>query len=207
MRLFTKRRLRTEKKRREVGNSPPRRGKVNGCVEWCPDWGQWAFCLPRRALWTWSTVISRVFWWWGSFPRLFRGALETRGSVFRVLGEETLFSFLGRWGREGAATHVVRIVFHSMSLIQTVLISCKQSLQWWFHCMRLQTCVGSVFVGVTTLLWCTTDGMCTSGIGNSTRLLQVYVSMDGGGLRPSGPSSGRSGSVRVYIRVMRNLCT
>ena len=28
----------------------------------------------------------------------------------------------------------------------------KQSLQWWFRCIGLQTCVGSVCVGGTTLM-------------------------------------------------------
>ena len=58
-------------------------------------------------------------------------------------------------GREGAASHGVRIVIHSMSVLQTTLISIlyKQSLQWWFHCMRLQACVGSVCVGGTALIY------------------------------------------------------
>ncbi len=45
-------------------------------------------------------------------------------------------------------------MFHSMSVLQTVLISIlyKQSLKWWFHCMRLQSCVDSVCVGVTSLM-------------------------------------------------------
>ena len=57
-------------------------------------------------------------------------------------------------GREGATAHGVRIVFHSMSALQTALISIlyKQSLQWWFRCMRLQSCVGSVCVGGTALM-------------------------------------------------------
>ena len=46
------------------------------------------------------------------------------------------------------------LCFHSMSVLQTALISIlyKQSLQWWFRCMRLQACVGSVCVGCTTLM-------------------------------------------------------
>ena len=55
-------------------------------------------------------------------------------------------------GREGTAVHGVRIVFNSMSVLQTDLISIlyKQSLQWWFRCRRLKECVGSVCVGGTT---------------------------------------------------------
>ena len=57
-------------------------------------------------------------------------------------------------GREDVSVHGVRIVFHSMSSLKTDLISIlyKQSLQWWFPCMRLQTCVGSVCVGGTALM-------------------------------------------------------
>ena len=39
-------------------------------------------------------------------------------------------------------------------------------------------------------------------LGSAARRVSFYESMDGGGVRPSGPSSGSSDSVRVYIRVM-----
>jgi hypothetical protein len=57
-------------------------------------------------------------------------------------------------GREGATAHGVRIVFHSMSALQTALISIlyEQSLEWWFRCMRLKACVGSVYVWGTALM-------------------------------------------------------
>ncbi len=38
-------------------------------------------------------------------------------------------------------------------------------------------------------------------MGSETRRVSFYVSMVGGGLRLSGPSSGTNGSVRVYRRV------
>ena len=46
------------------------------------------------------------------------------------------------------------LCFHSMSSLQTDLISIsyKHSLQWWFLCMQLQACVGSVCVGDTALM-------------------------------------------------------
>ena len=75
----------------------------------------------------------------------------------------------------------------------------KQSLQWWFRFMRLQTCVGSVCVGGTTLMCL---GRECEGLGSATRLVSFYSSLVGGGLRLSGPSSGGNGSVRVYRRVI-----
>ena len=66
---------------REVDNSSPSRGMVNRCVGWFSDWGQWVVCPRRRALWACSSVISLGFWWWGSFPCLFRGTLGTRRSA------------------------------------------------------------------------------------------------------------------------------
>ena len=65
--------------------------------------------------------------------------------------------------------------------------------------MRLQVCVGSVCVGGTGLMCHRRE--CVR-LGSATRLIFFYTSLVGGGLRPSGPSSGSSGSVRVYIRVM-----
>ena len=108
-------------------------------------------------------------------PRVDVGAvrMDTSASASSHLGSVVSGSrkggdivfFLGRWGREGDTVHGVQIVFHSMSTLQTDLIPIlyKQSLQWWFRCMRLQTCVGSVCV--------VADGMCTVGFGNSTSLL------------------------------------
>ena len=104
-------------------------------------------------------------------------------------------------GREGAAAHGVRIVFHSMSALQTALISIlyKQSVQWWFHCMRLQECVGSVCVGGTELMC---RGRECVRLGSATRHISFYTPLVGGGLRLSCPSSGSNGSVRVYGRVI-----
>ena len=75
----------------------------------------------------------------GIFPVSVPGCFGDEGVCSFGFWEEILFSFLGRWGREGTSVHGVRIVFHSMSRFQTVLISIfyTQSLQWWFHCMRL----------------------------------------------------------------------
>ena len=44
-------------------------------------------------------------------------------------------------------------------------------------------------------------------LGSSTRLVSFYTSLVGGGLRLSGSSSGRNGSVRVYRSVIRTLCS
>jgi hypothetical protein len=65
--------------------------------------------------------------------------------------------------------------------------------------MRLQTCVGSVCVGDTTLMY---RGWECARLGSSTRHVSFYASLVGGGLRLSRPSSGRNGSVRVYRRVI-----
>ena len=69
------------------------------------------------------------------FPSSVPGCFGDEGVCSFGFWEETLFSFLGRWGREDTVVHGVRIVFHSMSQLQTVLISIlyKQSLQWWFR--------------------------------------------------------------------------
>jgi hypothetical protein len=85
-------------------------------------------------------------------------------------------------GREGAATHGVRIVFHSMSVLQKALISIlyKQSLQWWFRYVRVQACVGSVCVGGTVLMFLGRD------VHNWVRQLDVS------------PST-RRWSVEVYV--------
>ncbi len=104
------------------------------------------------------SMINRNFAWFlmmGIFPASVPGCFGDEGVCSFGLWEETLFSFLGRWGREVVSVHAVRIVFHSMSRLQTDLISIlyKQSLKWWFRCMRLQACVGSVCVGGTTLMY------------------------------------------------------
>ena len=65
----------------------------------------------------------------------------------------------------------------------TCFILYKQSLQWWFRCMRLQACVGSVCVGGTALMC---RGRECARLGSATRLIFFYVSLVGGGLRPSG---------------------
>ncbi len=64
--------------------------------------------------------------------------------------------------------------------------------------IRLQKCVGSVCVGVTTLMPRTG----CPRLGSATRHVSFYVSLVGGGLRLSGPSSGSNGSVRVHRSVM-----
>ena len=50
-------------------------------------------------------------------------------------GDEGVCSVVTGMGREDVTAHVY-----------------KNSLQWWFHCIRLETCVGSVCVGGTTLM-------------------------------------------------------
>ena len=56
--------------------------------------------------------------------------------------------------REDTTSHGVQVVFTSMSHLQTVHISIlyEKSLQWWFHCRWLQTCVGPVCVRGTELM-------------------------------------------------------
>jgi len=113
-------------------------------------------------------------------------------------------------GREGSTTHGVRVMFTScrvfnetkiyifMFCIICFILSYK-SLKWWFHCIRLQTCVGSVCVGGLSLMC---HGRECARLGSGTRLIFFYVTLVGGGLRPSGTSSGSSGSVRsveVYV--------
>ncbi len=80
----------------------------------------------------------------------------------------------------------------------------KQPLQWGFHCMRLQTCVGSVCVGDTTLMC---RGRECARWGSATRHFSFYASLVGGGLRPSGTSSGSTGSVRICRSVIRTIYT
>ena len=70
----------------------------------------------------------------------------------------------------------------------------KQSLQW-----RLQACVGSVCVGGTALMC---RGRECARLGSATRRVSFFVSLVGGGLRLSRPSSGSNGSVRLYRRVI-----
>ncbi len=77
------------------------------------------------------------------------------GLQFRVQdGEEKLFAFWVGGEEKAPRPMEFELCFHSMSALQTDLISIlyKQSLQWWFHCMLLQTCVGSVCVGATALM-------------------------------------------------------
>jgi hypothetical protein len=69
--------------------------------------------------------------------------------------------------------------------------------------MRLQAYVGSVFVGGTALMC---RGRECARLGSATRRVSFYASLGGGGLRPSGTSSGSTGiSVRKYISAMRTL--
>ena len=65
--------------------------------------------------------------------------------------------------------------------------------------MGLKTCVGLVRVRGTAL-------MC-HGLDSATRRVSFYSSLDGGGLRPSGPSSGSTGSVRMYTVSARERST
>ena len=81
--------------------------------------------------------------------------------------EESLFLFLGRWYRGWEKKESWTKKFKLCSLHDTpsnrpkfmylLCIICfilyKQSLQWWFHCMRLQACVCSVCVGGTALMY------------------------------------------------------
>jgi hypothetical protein len=63
------------------------------------------------------------------------------------------------------------------------------------YATRLQACVGSVCVGGTALMY---RGRECARLGSATQRI-FYASLVGGGLRPSGPSSGSSDSVRVYM--------
>ena len=109
----------------------------------------------------------------GLLSRLFRGTLGMRESTVSDSGRRQWFFFSAP--RPMAVSAVV------VSLI------------------RLQTCVGSVCVGGTVLMC---RGWECARIGSATRRVSFYVSLVGGGLRLSRPSSGRNGSVRVYRRVI-----
>ncbi len=108
-------------------------------------------------------------------------------------------------GREGAAAHGVRVVFTScrdlkqpkiyVFALYYMFILYKQSLQWWFRCIRLQVCVGLVCVGDAALMCL---GRECARLGLVNRRVSFYLSLVGGGLRLSGPSLGRNGCVRVY---------
>jgi hypothetical protein len=127
--------------------------------------------------------------------------------------EESLFLFLGRWYRGWEEKAPRSMKFELCSLHDTssnspkfmylICIICfilyQQSLQWWFRCLRLQTCVGSVCVEDTSLMF---RGRECARLGSATRRVSFYVSLVGGGLRLSRPSSGSNGSVRVYRRVI-----
>ena len=123
--------------------------------------------------------------------------------------------------REGFTDHGVRVMFTSVAFKETKLyvfmfciicfilyyhntkhikpVSLYVTTGMWFHFTRLQACVGSLCVGNTTLMC---RGRECARLGSATRCIFFYESLVGGGLRPSGPSSGSSGSVRVYIRDM-----
>jgi hypothetical protein len=98
----------------------------------------------------------------------------------------------------------------SMSRLQTAQILCihvlyytfsyEQSLQWWFRCMRLQTCFGPVCVWDTTLMTLMYLGWECVRLDSTTRRVSFYASLSGGGLRPSGSSSGSTVGTRIYIR-------
>ncbi len=110
------------------------------------------------------------------------------------------------WGRGGLQCRILGGVItlsnrpKFMYLLCIIcFISYTQSLQWWFRCMRLQTCVGSVCVGDTTLMC---HGRECARLGSTTRRVSFYASMVGGGLRLSRPSSGSNSRVRVYRRVI-----
>jgi hypothetical protein len=158
----------------------------------------------------------------GFVTRWKEGSVRDSGSFLGVGG-------IGM-GREGDTTH--RVMFHCMSHLRTsqnfylcsvsyfgglirtfqgwrglwvteLPILHKQSLWWWFHCIRLQVCVGSVCVGDTSLM-CrgrdVHDWVRQLDSSPSTRhwSVEVYVSHGPG-------SSGRNGSVRVYRSVIRTL--
>ena len=123
--------------------------------------------------------------------------------------KESLFLFLGRWyrGWEEKAPRTMKFELCSLDdassnrpkFMYLLCIICfilyTQSLQWWFPCVRLQACVGSVCVGGTTLMC---RGRECARLGSATRRVSFYASLVGGGLR----LSGSNGSVRVYRRVI-----
>ena len=149
----------------------------------------------------------------GVFSSVCSGVLWGRGGLqCRILGG-VIVSFLGRWyrGWEEKAPRPMKFELCSLhdapsnspKFMYLLCIICfilyKQSLQWWFRCMRLQTCVGSVCVGGTALMYL---GRECARFGLATRRVSFYASLVGGGLRLSRPSSGSNGSVRVYRRVI-----
>ena len=153
------------------------------------------------------SMIIRNFVWFlmmGIFPASVPGCFWDEGVCSFGFWEETLFSFLEKRRHHGPwSSNCVSL----LSRLQTDLISKlhKQSLQWWFRRIRLQSCVGSVCVGDTTLMCHGRD--VHDWVRQPSRRVSFYTSLDGGGLRPSGPSSGNNGSVQVYIRVIRTLYT
>ncbi len=137
-------------------------------------------------------VVLRLRWWKEDFMSMLNrnfARLLMMGAFSRVCSGLGVIRTLQGWsGSQGTELPILY----------------KQSLQWWFRCMRLQACVGSVCVGCTALMC---RGRECARLGSATRRVSFCASLDGGGLRPAGSSSESSGSVRVYIRALRTLYT
>ena len=72
--------------------------------------------------------------------------------------------------------------------------------------MCLQTCVGPVCVRGTVLMYRGRE-CARFTVGSGTRHVSFHTSLDGGGLRVTGPYSGNTGSVRIYRITMRTIYT
>jgi hypothetical protein len=113
-------------------------------------------------------------------------------------------------GREDTTDHGVRVMFTSCRAFKQTKI---YVFMFCIICFILYKQSLTVLVSLNA-----TEDMCWFGVcwghgpygecerlGSETRRIFFYASLVAGGLRSSGSSSGRTGSVRVYIRVMRTL--
>jgi hypothetical protein len=145
----------------------------------------------------------------GLLPRLFQGALGNEGVCSVGFWEDTLVLFLGRWYREWEEKAPRSMEFELCSLHVTsqtdqiyVFMSCIMSY--------IIKAVSVVADATTYMCWFCVWGGHGTGVsqtgckrlGSATRRVSFYVSLVGGGLRLSGPSSGNNGGVRVYRRVI-----
>ena len=112
-----------------------------------------------------------------------------------------MFLFFGGWYREWEEKASRPMEFELCSLLSRLkqpkfyvfmfciicFISYKQSLQWWFRCMRLQACFGSVCVGGTTLMC---RGRECARLGSATRRIFFYALWSVEVYVPQGPHQG-----------------
>ena len=186
----------------------------------------------RRDLQVCSTVTFRGFWWHdgGLFLDLFRAychvVLNEGLSSGGLSGGLCGFCWEGGWHRGWEEKKTRPMEFKLCSLLlfpfhvfeQTrIFVShvlyykflYKQSLK----CPKVFPVCDSVGMSWVRCVWgarhwCVTDWNQCVGIGSGTRRVVFYVSLDGAGLRPSGPSSGSTGGVRMSCDIrVREHCT